>query len=418
MTSKQSKILEAKDAIKKKLRGKPLTYKEIYNIMDEIAKDRLGDILTTYFAAASFTEGFSEDELYYMTKAMVETGKRLEFEGIIADKHSIGGLAGARTTMIIVPIIAACGFKIPKTSSRAITSPAGTADSMETLAKVDFKMEQVKKIVNDIGGCIIWGGHLGIAPADDEIIQVEAPLSFESFDKIIVSVMAKKIAAGTNHLVIDIPLGETMKVKYKKDAEIVKRKFTEIAKRFGIKIKVEVFNTLDPEGNGIGPQLEAIDALKVLEQDESRPIPLEERSLKLAGALLDLCYKTQGAEKNGYEEAKKVLKDGLALKKFKEIIKAQHGNEDISSNKLKPAEYSHEMTMSKSGKIKAVNNLNLNALAKILGAPKDKKAGMFLYKKTGDKFNENEVLFTLYSSSQHRLQEALDTLKNFPIFEI
>ena len=157
--------------------------------MDEIAKERLGDVLTTYFVAAGFKDGFSSDELYYLTKAMVETGTVLDFKGIVADKHSIGGVAGTRTTMIVVPIVTAVGFLMPKTSSRAITSPAGTADVMEILAKVNFTPEQIKKIVNDVGGCIVWGGHLGIAPADDVIIRIEEPLSFESFDKIIVSIM-------------------------------------------------------------------------------------------------------------------------------------------------------------------------------------------------------------------------------------
>ncbi len=165
--------------------------------MDEISRKKLSDILTTYFVAASFKEGFSADELYYLTKAMVETGTKLSFEGIVADKHSIGGVSGTRATMIVVPIVAACGFKIPKISSRAITTPAGTADTMEVLAPVDHSPEKVKKIIKEVGGCIIWNGKMNIAPADDIIIRIEEPLSFESFDKIIVSVMAKKIAIGT-----------------------------------------------------------------------------------------------------------------------------------------------------------------------------------------------------------------------------
>src|SRR3990167_4730329 len=161
------------EAIKKKLIGKRLNYDEIFALMDEISSRRLGDVLTTYFAAAGFAEGFNNDELFYLTKAMAETGSTLKFKGIVADKHSTGGVAGTRTTMIIVPIIAAAGIKIPKNSSRAITSPSGTADTMEVIAPVTFSPKQIQTIVERVGGCIVWGGHLGLAPADDVIIQVE-----------------------------------------------------------------------------------------------------------------------------------------------------------------------------------------------------------------------------------------------------
>src|SRR5581483_3359842 len=161
----QSAVKEglALKAIRKKLVGKKLTYKEIYSIMDAIANKRLGDILTTYFAASGYSKGFTNQELYYLTKAMVETGERLQFKGIVADKHSIGGLPGTRTTLIVIPIVASAGFTIPKSSSRAITTPGGTADDMEVLAKVEFDKEEIYDIVKKTNGCIVWGGSFGIA---------------------------------------------------------------------------------------------------------------------------------------------------------------------------------------------------------------------------------------------------------------
>ncbi len=416
--AEQTNLLLAKEAIRKKLRGRHLTYKEIYALMDEISSDRLGDVLTTYFAAAGFKEGFTEEELYFMTKAMVETGTQLRFKGVVADKHSIGGIAGARTTMIVVPIVVAAGFTMPKTSSRAITSPAGTADVMEVLAKVNFTPEHVEKIVRDVGGCIIWGGHLGIAPADDIIIKVEEPLSFESFDKIIVSIMAKKVAVSTNHLVIDIPIGRTMKVKYEKDADLVKKKFEGIAKRFGIKIDVDVNSTTEPEGHGVGPTLEAIDVLKVLQQDETRPLPLENRAIRLAGKLLDLCYKTTGQKKDGASEAKELLKSGRALEIFRKMLKAQYGDPDVTWKKLKTARFKQEIKAKKSGTINHINNFNLNAIAKILGAPSDQKAGIELHKRSKDEVRDNDVLLTLHSSKESDIREAVETLHSFPIYHI
>lgn len=417
MNDDKEKLL-AIDAIQKKLLGKKLTYPEIYAVMDEIAHEKLSDVLTTYFVASSFKEGYTPQELFYFTKAMVETGNKLKFNGIVADKHSVGGIAGTRTTMIIVPIIAAAGFKIPKISSRAITTPAGTADVMEAVASVEFTPKQIEKIVNEVGGCIAWNGKLGIAPADDIIIRVEEPLSFESFDKIIISVMAKKIAAGTTHLVLDIPIGKTAKIHRFSEGENVARKFENLARRFGIKVICDVNETLEPAGRGIGPILEVRDVLYVLEQKTDRPLRLEAKSLRLAGELLDLCYKEKDIDKKGDDEARKILESGTALKKFQEIVKAQGGIHKISSDTLTLAKNKFDFHSSVSGKIKDINNHNLNTIARILGSPDDKKAGIYLLKKLDHSVNKNEVIFTLYSDDKYRLKEAEVTLKNLPIFKI
>ncbi len=409
--------LNAIKAIQKKLIGKKLSYKEIYTIMDEIANKRLSDILVTYFVASSFKDGYSSEELYLFTKAMVETGSKLNFKGIVADKHSIGGVAGTRTTMIIVPIIAAAGFKIPKISSRAITTPAGTADVMEVLAQVDFSLPEVENIVNNVGGCIVWNRKLNIAPADDVIIKVEEPLSFESFDKIIISIMAKKVAASTTHLILDLPVGKTMKIRLASDAEKVAKKFQLLADRFSIKVISDINKTFEPAGYGIGPILEARDVLYVLEQKKERPLKLEAKALRLAGKLLDICYADAKIKKKGLEEAKKILTSGQALKKFREILKAQKGNDQISSEKIKISPNKLEICSPQGGKIKGINNYNLNAIAKILGAPADKSAGIYLLKKVNDSVDKKEPLAIFYSSSKYRLREGEITNKNFPIYE-
>jgi len=416
ITNHQKEI--AIKAIQKKLVGKKLTYKEIYAIMDEIAHERLSDILTTYFVASSFKEGYNDEELYFFTKAMVETGNRLKFKGIVADKHSIGGIAGTRTTMIVVPIVAAAGYKIPKISSRAITTPAGTADVMEAIANVDFSTDKITKIVNTVGGCIVWNGKLNIAPADDIIIRVEEPLMFESFDKIIISVMSKKVAAGTTHLVLDLPYGKTAKIHRLSDAQQVAKKFETLAKKFNIKVAFDINEMLEPAGRGIGPILEARDVLYVLEQHVDRPLRLEAKAIRLAGLLLDLCFKEEKKYLNGEEEAKRILKSGLALKKFQEIVAAQGGEKEIKSSRLKLAKYKKDILSPISGKIKDINNYNLNTIAKILGAPKDKQAGIYLHKKLDHAVSKNESMMTFYTNDQYLLKEAEITLDNLPIFNI
>ncbi len=415
--SKNENQANAIKSIQKKLLGKKLTYQEIYNLMDEIGNKRLSDVLTTYFVAASFKEGFGVDELYHLTKAMVETGTKLHFKGIVADKHSTGGLAGTRTTMIVVPIVAAAGFKIPKTSSRAITSPAGTADVMEVLARVTFTPKEIEAMVDKVGGCIVWGGHLGIAPADDVLIRVEEPLSFESFDKIIVSIMAKKVAIGANHLVLDIPVGKTIKIRHFSDAEKVADKFKMLGKKFGIETITDISEALEPAGRGVGPALEARDVLSVLKQRPGRPLKLEVKALRLAGKLLDICFKDTKINKNGEDEAKEILTSGQALNKFREIIKAQKGNLSlVDDEKFIMKSHQKEIKATHSGKIKEVNNYNLNMISRILGAPSDKYAGIYLLKKIDEKITKSDPMMIFYSSDKYRIIEAEETLKNFAIY--
>lgn len=427
MTIQEEKKV-ALDAIRKKLVGKRLTYKEIYAIMDEIARDRLGEVLTTYFVASGYSKGFSIDEIYYLTRAMVETGERLEFKGIVADKHSIGGSPGTRTTMIVVPIIAAAGFLIPKSSSRAITTPAGTADAMETLAGVTFTKNEIYRIVERTNGCIVWGGSFKIAPADDDIIRIEKPLLFESFDKILVSIMAKKIAFGSNHVVIDLPYGSTMKVRRREDALVLKRKFEYIAARFNMKIKVVVHRIDEPAGRGIGPLLEAREALRVLEQHSNRPLDLEKKAVELTAYLLEICLKDSSpqAQKHISEKyvdakswAEDILISGKALTKMKEIIGAQNGDPAVTSDSLKLDVCQKEIKYAENnGEIIKINNKNLTVIAKLLGAPQNKKAGIYLHKLIGERVEKNDVLFTFYSNSEYLIKEACDSLDLFPIIEV
>lgn len=416
------------EAIRRKLVGKKLNYKEIFAIMDEIAHNRLGDILTTYFAASGYSKGFDNEELYFLTKAMVESGEKLHFKGIVADKHSIGGVPGTRTTLIVVPIIAAAGFTIPKSSSRAITTPDGTADDMEVLAKVEFAEKEIYEIVKKAHGCIVWGGSFHIAPADDVLIHVENPLEFESYDKIIVSIMAKKIAFGSNHVIIDIPYGKSLKVHRLSDAKILEDKFMFVAKKFDIKLEAYIHEMLSPGGRGIGPVLECRESLRVLEQVDTRPMDLEKDALQISGRLLDLCLsscplllqeKVKSKFKDGQNWAKYILESGKALEKMKEIIKAQGGNPNIENQKLdsRVGIYSKNIEAKNKGEVKEINSKNITSIAKILGAPRQKGSGIYLLKKIGDTVSKKEALYTLYSETMYNLKEAEESLENFPIIE-
>ena len=407
-------------AIKKKLIGKSLSYHEIFAIMDEIATKQLSPVLTTYFTAAGFKEGFTNEELYYLTKAMVATGPSLHFNGIVADKHSTGGVAGTRTTMIVVPIIAAAGYQIPKTSSRAITSPAGTADTMEVVAPVTFTPKQIEHLVSRAGGCIVWGGHLGLAPADDIIIQIEQPLAFESFDKIIVSIMAKKVASGTTHLVLDIPVGPTMKIQHLRDGELIAKKFSFLARKFNIHVTIDMNEIRQNAGRGIGPVLEARDVFQVLEHHRNRPLALEAKALRLAGKLLDICFADTPGKKDfvGEDVARDLLTSGKALTKMREIIKVQGGISDVSSEHMHPGRYVHEVKSTRHGSVHRIDNQQITVVCRILGCPTDKKAGMYLNRKLEETVDVGDILCTLYSSDKWRLEEAKETIKNIPVYKV
>jgi len=228
--------------------------------------------------------------------------------------------------------------------------------------------------------------------------------------------MAKKVAFGSNHVVIDLPYGNMVKVHNIKDAKILKEKFEYLSKKkFDIKIRVLIHRTNEPAGHGVGPILETREAIRVLQQKQNRPADLEVRSINLAGNLLDICLKDspkqlQDFVKNNYGNpfgwATNILQDGLAFKKMKEIIKEQGGNPNIDSEDLRPGKYSTYIKAPKTGTIKSLNSKNITIIAKILGAPKQKGAGMFIYKKIGDKVKKEDTVATLYSEHKEYIKKA------------
>lgn len=404
------------ETIKKKLLGKTATYEEFYALIKDIADNRLSDTLITYYAASGFVKPFSDQEMYFLSKAMAETGEMFNMRIKVADKHSVGGLAGNRMTPIIVSIVASLGIYIPKTSSRAITSPAGTADTMEVLCPVAFSMEEIKRIVKKTHGCLVWGGGVRMAPADDKIIKVNRPLAIESYDKMIVSIMAKKVATGVDYLLLDIPVGESCKVPNMKDAKYIEKKFKFLAKKFGMKIDVVATPAREPVGTGIGPALEARDVLRVLQGHKFRPMDLENKSCRLAGRLLELTgYCPKG---KGLAIAKEQVKNGAAWKTMNNIVIAQNGKKDWNSEEVMQEVNRYEIHAKKTGKIKFVNNKAINEVCMNLGAPMDKFAGIHTHVRYGKNVKKGEKLFTMYASSEERLKLGVIAAKNNIIFHI
>ncbi len=363
------------ELIKEKLKGRRLEKNEVKEIIENIANNSLTEIEIAFFVSAVYEEGMTFNETKFLTKAMVETGNRLKFIGKVVDKHSVGGIAGNRTTPIVVSICASAGLIIPKTSSRAITSAAGTADVIETIAKVDFKLKEIKKIVKKTNACFVWGGSLGLAPVDDKIIKIEKIVNIDSSAQVIASILSKKISVGSKYVLIDIPYGRSAKFS-KKESEKLKDRFSEMGKAFNLNLEVVLTNGNEPIGNGIGPVLELKDVIKVLKRKDS-PFDLENKSLFLAGKLLELSQKVKKGK--GVETAKKILDSGQAYRKFLQIIKTQKGNIN-KINKLKP-KFFFQIRAKRKLKIKHIDNRLVNNLARLAGCPEDKAAGIYLYKK-------------------------------------
>jgi AMP phosphorylase len=405
---------EAIEAIRRKLAGQELSYEDFYAIMSEISSGHLSKIFKTLFISSGYSPGFNDNEIKHMTKALALTGEVLKFTGITADKHSIGGVAGKGITPIVVPIIAANGIIVPNTSTRAITSASATTDMLEVIMPMSFKKEQLEAMIEKSGAFMVWGGGLDLAPADDEIIKIQKAIGIESIDKFVSSILAKKIAQGVNTVIFDIPVGIGAKIT-EDEFEEVKTKFKTLGKEFDIKVIIYKREAPDMDGKAVGPILECQEFLMVYEQDPKRSIQLEEDALKMAGVLLEGVGKAKAGQ--GYDLAKETLLNGKAYTKFKEIVKNQGGNEKIKSSDLKPGDKTYEYRAAQSGTISLIHNKRIFELARALGNPRIKEAGLYFHVEAGDKVETGDLLVTLYANSDSRLDLGQKVALKHEMFE-
>ena len=389
------------DLLRAKMAGKRLSQDDFGNIVSDIVEGRYSRIELTAFVVAATINSLDDDEVYALIRAMVENGEQLHFDSpIVADKHSIGGIPGNRTTPIVASIVAAAGLLIPKTSSRAVTSPAGTADTMEVLMNVELSIERSYEVVKKENGCLIWGGALNLAPADDLIIRIEHPLNIDSESLMISSILAKKKAAGSTHIVLDIPVGPGSKAPTRKKADHLKARFEQVARRLGLKIRVLLTDGSQPIGHGVGPVLEAQDVLKVLRNEPDAPADLREKSLYLAGELLELTGKV--APGHGRQRAQALLQSGRAYEKFERIRNLQ-GRRELSE----PGQDTQEIRAEKSGRVRAIHNKVIARIAKLAGAPRDPGAGVYVFKHVGDPVERGESLLRVHAESREPLNFAM-----------
>ena len=400
-------------AVHAKIGGETLGREEYLQICRDIVNNRYSKIEIAAFLVACAESGMERDEMLFLTEAMVETGDRLDWgESLVVDKHCIGGIPGNRTTMLIVPIVAAHGMLMPKTSSRAITSPAGTADSMEVLARVDLEPDELKRIVSHQRGFIAWGGTANLSPVDDILISVERPLALDSKGQMIASILSKKIAAGSTHLLIDIPVGPTAKVRSHAEALKLRKLFEYVGDRSELELEVVITDGRQPIGRGVGPVLEVRDVLKVLQNDPDAPEDLKHKALQLAGRILEFDPDVRGGE--GYRLARDLLESGRAWARMQAIIEAQGRNPEPQQ----PARLRHDICADRSGVVTAIDNLLIARTARLAGAPLDKGAGLYLHCKLGERVEQGEPLFTIHAEYPADFQFALNFAQENPAYRL
>ncbi|MBX9612763.1 MAG: thymidine phosphorylase family protein [Burkholderiales bacterium] len=403
-------------ALRRKIGGERLDKDDFRAIVHDIAQHHYSKIELTAFLMATNRGEMDREEIYFLTDAMVASGRRLDWrEPLVVDKHCIGGIPGNRTSMLVVPIVAAHGMLCPKTSSRAITSPAGTADTMEVLANVELSFDTLSNIVREHRGCLAWGGTANLSPADDVLIAVERPLSLDSPAQMVASILSKKIAAGSTHLVLDIPIGPTAKVRSMPEAQRLRRLFEYVAARLQLSLDVVITDGRQPVGSGVGPVLEARDVMRVLENDPQAPMDLRQKALRLAGRLIECDPDVRGGD--GYAIARDILDSGRALARMNAIIEAQ-GSHGFDHQHPRLGRLTFEVFAQTAGVVTGIDNLQIARVARLAGAPTVQGAGVDLLRKLGEVVTVGDVLYRVHAEFQTDLSFARQLCDKFGGYSI
>ncbi len=389
--------------IKKKMKGLKLKKDEIDRIIADTVEGSLTDVELSAWVTSLEIQDMDLEEVEHLTRSMVKYGETLDFgDAVVFDKHSIGGVPGNKISLLIVPIVAAAGLLIPKTSSRAVTGAAGTADVMEVFGPVALTGDEIRRITLEHGGVLCWGGGVNLAPADDIIIRVEHPLSLDPRSQLLASVMAKKKAVGANKVVMDLPMGDGTKLPTIEDAKKLGRMFIDLGERLDMQVECAVTYGGQPVGKAVGCALEANEALAAMWGLEA-PKSLIEKSCAIAGIILEMGGVV--GRGRGKSKADDILRSGDALRKFEEIVQAQGGvvpKCDFPLGKL-----SADITAPDGGYVAGVKNKALIAIARASGSPKHHGAGIVLHHKRGDKIAAGEAVLTIYAETQFDLEQAV-----------
>jgi thymidine phosphorylase len=389
-------------ALHAKLRGEELSDDQIHTLIRDIVQGRHSEEAVADFLFAA-DRNLSDREIAALARARFQFAEKIEWdEAIVADKHSLGGIPGSRITMIVIPIVAAHGIAIPKTSSRAITSAAGTADAMETIARIDLSVDDVKRVVGEARGCMAWNGRLNHSRLDDVMNAITRPRGLDSTRWSVASILSKKLAAGSTHVIIDIPYGPRAKSKTRHDAEELASLFARVGRSLGLAVQAHPSDGHGPVGYGIGPALEVRDVLWVLEKDPRAPADLREKALLFAARIL-AWDSSIGSEAAGRARALELLGSGRARVALEAIVEVQGRRRA----RVLPGASTATIRIPRSGVVTAVDGWTLAGIARATGAPGDLSAGIDLKVRAGENVRAGEALYVIHASSDTNLASGV-----------
>ncbi len=391
----------SRDALRAKLRGATLAEADYARVLRDVAEGRYpaGEVAAFLVSA---TRSLSDEEVVALARVRSTFMAPMRWdEPIVVDKHSMGGVPGSRITLIVIPIVAAHGLAIPKTSSRAITSAAGTADAMETLARVDLTADEVRDTVRRARGCIAWNGRLNHSALDDAMNAITRPLGIDSNRWSVASILSKKLTAGSTHVIVDLPWGPQAKLRTRDEALELGGLFERVGAALGLVVEAHATDGSAPIGRGIGPALEVRDVLQVLDNDPAAPRDLAEKAVAFASRILawDPAVATPQA---GRVRAESLLRSGAARAKLDEIVDAQ----GRLSAPARPGALTHAVHAPGAVRVGHIDVAQISEIARRAGAPLDKTAGIDLAVRIGERLRRGTALYTIHASAAVDLEEA------------
>lgn len=409
------------DIIVKTKRNEKLSREEISWMIDNYVEGKIPDYQISAWLMAVCFNSLSEEETFYLTEAMRDSGDKLDLsgvEGITVDKHSTGGI-GDKTSLIIAPVCAACGLHVPKMSGRGLGFTGGTIDKLESIEgfKVNIEFKDYIDIINKNGAAIIaQSGYL--VPADKKLYALrDVTGTVDSIPLICSSIMSKKLATGADCILLDVKTGSGAFMKTADDAQKLAELMVKVGKSCNKKCRAVITDMNEPLGNAVGNSLEVIEACEILAGKQKDR--LYELCMILAANMLELGG--LGDYESCLEMAKQKIDNGQALKKLGDMIEAQGGNKNAvyDYSCFAKAEYSIEVTAEKDGFIAAINSEEIGMTALMTGAGRKSKedkidftAGLILNKHVGDSVKKGDLLMTLYSSVNEDLKPAAERALN------
>ena len=408
------------ELIKKKRNGNDLTRNEINYLISAYTNNRIPDYQFSAFLMAAFLKGLNKKETSALTASMINSGKVVNLnsiKGVKIDKHSTGGV-GDKTSLIIAPVAAAAGIKVPMISGRGLGHTGGTLDKLESIPgfKTDLSLTEYKSVLRKCGAVLI-GQTKEIAPADKLIYSLrDVTATVESIPLITASIMSKKIAEGIDGLVLDVKTGSGAFMPQMDDAVLLANSLVNTARSFDKKVIAYITDMNQPLGNYIGNWLEVYESIKILKGQIKND--LLELSLVLAGTMIFLGKKSSSI-KEGIQLAQELINKGNAFGKFLEIVRYQNGSTAFITNpdKYTKSKFVKEIKSKETGYLQHINNYEVGMASVILGAGRtkiddriDPKAGIIFYPKIGDKINRGDIIAELHSSAEERIKEAADKI--------